>query len=168
TAACLGRRPPSAAPARECAPARTHRRARQPARAAPLRRPAAAGGAASQGLLAPRLEIGLDRPYGLLVERAFERRHVDRAVARASAAHGAGEVLVDLLHAGGLLLLVLQARAFVVEPAQVGRDAAGDGLQPVAARAVLVVGGGADLDGRVVLAVGVLGAPLLAERWQLA
>src|SRR5205823_10241911 len=90
------------------------------------------------------------------------------AVARAPSAHGAGEVLVDLLHAVGLLLLVLQARAFVIEPPQVGRDAAGDGLQPVAARAVLVVGRGADLDGLVVLAVGVLGAPLLAERWQLA
>ena len=48
----------------------------------------------------------LDRPHRLLGEDALERRHVDRAVARPPAPHGAREVFVHLLEAGALLDLV--------------------------------------------------------------
>src|SRR5512147_1246260 len=69
----------------------------------PARPPRAVRGGASQRLLAARLEVGLDRPDGLLVEDALERRHVDGAVAHLAAPHAAGEIVVDVLHAGGLL-----------------------------------------------------------------
>src|SRR5256885_1051091 len=52
-----------------------------------------------QRLVAPRFEIRLDRPDRFLVHHAFERRHVDGAVAGAAAPHRRDEVVVDLLHA---------------------------------------------------------------------
>ncbi len=50
-------------------------------------------------LVAPRFQIGLDRPDRLLVHDALERRHVHRAVARPAAAHGGEVEVVDFLDA---------------------------------------------------------------------
>src|SRR6218665_886234 len=90
----------------------------------------------SVGLLA--VDVAADGPDGFLREDVLERRHVDAAVARAALHHGAEEVLVHLGHAG--LVGLLGVATVGVELAQVGRDAAGLGLQPVAARAIGVVG----------------------------
>ena len=94
----------------------------------------------------------------------------DRAISRAAMAHGGQEVVVVALHVGGLFRRVLQAGAVVVvvvvELAQVGCDAARHRFQPVAARAVLVVGRRADLDRRLLRDERVFGAPRRAQRAQ--
>ena len=87
--------------------------------------------AAPQGCVpAPRFRISCpDGPHRLLVQRAFERRHVHRAVAHAAVPHVA---VAHGVH---------------------------EAVQPVAARAVQVVGSVSDVHSHVTVAVRVLGQP---------
>ena len=133
------------------------------------------------GLMHKKPAIILITAYDNFAVEAFDLDVVDyvlkpvsserlgRAIARAAMAHGVQEVVVDLLDAGVLLLGVLDADAVVVQLAQIRRNAAGDGLQPVAAGAVLVVGRAADAQGlgaRRAFFVRVAGQPLRAQLGQ--
>src|SRR5574343_1194988 len=82
-------------------------------------------------------KIGTDSPHGFLAQGMFERRHVNTAVTHRTLADALQEDLVA----------VIAQRQI----AQIGSDAARDGFQPMATGAVLVVGGAADADCRLVL-----------------
>src|SRR5215468_4137729 len=128
----------------DCAPALAHDSASQTA------------ASSDQGLLllTPRLQVALDGPDRLLWQDLFIGRHIDGAVAHLAPLHRLDKVLVGL--------------GIDLEQAQVRRNAAGDGLQAVTARAVLVVRRAAHADCLLVAAIRILAAHLLAERRQFA
>src|SRR5574343_144647 len=96
------------------------------------------------------LQPGTDRPHRFLAQRAFKRRHVHPAVAH--------RALADALQKNLVALVALR------QVAQVGRNAAGNPAQAVAAGTVLVVGGIADADRGRVLAVGIAGQEIGGQR----
>src|SRR5574343_801815 len=82
---------------------------------------------------------GTDGPHRLLAQRAFERRHIDATVAHRTLADARQEDFVTLVAERQI--------------AQIRSNAAGNGTQAMATSAVLVVGGIANADRRLVLAV---------------
>src|SRR5262249_9869451 len=120
---CRGRRPktaesrdtrrPAAAPAHAAAAGpRREPGMPPPARRLPPTRSAGAGSFVGP----PRFQVSLDRPYRLLGQHTFERRHLVDTVLRAAVAHRVLEVLVDLVEARLLLRFGGQRHAIAIEP----------------------------------------------------
>src|SRR5574343_579701 len=120
---------------------------------------AAANGKAAKALIQSRrlffmdsFQPGTDCPHCFLAQRAFERRHIDAAIADGALADALQEDLITFV-----------ARR---EIAQIRSDTTGNGTQTVATRTDLVECGITDADGRLVLAVWVAGQEIGTEVFQ--
>src|SRR6185369_14878939 len=118
-------------------------------RASPIGMAASAFNQSRRSVFMDGFQPAADGPHSFLAQRAFERRHVDAAVAHSALADALQEDLV----------------AFVGERqvAQVGRDTAGDGSQAMAAGTVLIEGGISDTDRCLILTVRIAGLPVGTE-----
>lgn len=92
---------------------------------------------------------GTDRPASFLAEDGTESRHVNLAVVAGAVLEAFDEPLVTAV------------AQFQI--AKVGRNAAGNGFQAMAARAVLAISGFADLLSKIVAAIGIVLNPGVAE-----